>query len=106
MSEQDGELVRTIAPPPGNLERVLRRLADLKREGGRGPRIGRPGEGVATLEANSAVLTAPSRTSPGHRTTPRSWRRTTGRQPKPDMSESLCSGVTVGPRVICGPWSP
>jgi hypothetical protein len=42
-------LVRTIALPPGNLERVLRRLADLKREARRGPHIGRPDEGVSML---------------------------------------------------------
>jgi pterin-4a-carbinolamine dehydratase len=42
-------LVRTIALPAGNLERVLGRLADLKRELGRGPRIARDGDGSATL---------------------------------------------------------
>ena len=42
-------LVRTIALPPENLERVLRRLAGLKRELGRGPHIARDDEGTATL---------------------------------------------------------
>ncbi|MEN3308722.1 MAG: hypothetical protein V7603_4924 [Micromonosporaceae bacterium] len=42
-------LVRTIALPAENLERVLGRLADLKRELGRGPRIARDGAGSATL---------------------------------------------------------
>jgi pterin-4a-carbinolamine dehydratase len=51
-------LVRTIALPPGNLERVLRRLADLKREGGRGPHIGRPDEGVAMLVVRTSRVNA------------------------------------------------
>lgn len=42
-------LVRTITLLPDDLERVLRRLADLKREAGRGPHIGRPEEGTAML---------------------------------------------------------
>ena len=51
-------LVRTIALPPGNLERVLRRLADLRREAGRGPRIGRPDEGVAKLIVRTSRVNA------------------------------------------------
>jgi hypothetical protein len=41
-------LVRTIALPAQSLERVLRRLAVLKRELGRGPHIARDGDGSAT----------------------------------------------------------
>jgi pterin-4a-carbinolamine dehydratase len=51
-------LVRTIVLPPGNLERVLRRLADLKREAGRGPHIGRPDEGVAMLVVRTSRVNA------------------------------------------------
>jgi pterin-4a-carbinolamine dehydratase/uncharacterized protein (DUF2267 family) len=51
-------LVRTIALPPGNLERVLGRLADLKREGGRGPHIGRPDDDVATLVVRTSRVNA------------------------------------------------
>jgi pterin-4a-carbinolamine dehydratase len=51
-------LVRTIALPPGNLERVLRRLADLKHEAGRGPRIRRPDEGVAKFVVRTSPVNA------------------------------------------------
>jgi hypothetical protein len=42
-------LVRTLALPPGNMDRVLSRMEGLKRELGRGPRIARDGDGSATL---------------------------------------------------------
>jgi len=51
-------LVRTIVLPAANLERVLRRLSELKRETGRGPRIGRPGEGVARLVVRTSRVDA------------------------------------------------
>jgi pterin-4a-carbinolamine dehydratase len=51
-------LVRTITLPPGDLERLLRQLADLKREAGRGPHIGRPDEGVAMLVLRTSRVNA------------------------------------------------
>jgi pterin-4a-carbinolamine dehydratase/uncharacterized protein (DUF2267 family) len=51
-------LVRSISLPPGNLERVLQRLADLKRELGRGPKISRDGEDSATLTVRTTRLEA------------------------------------------------
>ncbi|MEH1057488.1 DUF2267 domain-containing protein [Micromonospora sp. CPCC 206171] len=47
-------LVRTIELPPGNLDRVLDRLDQLRVDTGRGPQIGRP-------DSDSAVLTVRSR---------------------------------------------
>ncbi len=55
-------LARTISLPPENLERVLRRLAVLKRDLGRGPKISRDGDGSATLTVQTAsvgAVTAP-----------------------------------------------
>ncbi|MFG2109575.1 DUF2267 domain-containing protein [Micromonospora chersina] len=42
-------LVRTIELPAGNLDRVLDRLDQLRRETGRGPQIGRPDQDSAVL---------------------------------------------------------
>ncbi|MGC5019995.1 DUF2267 domain-containing protein [Micromonospora sp. DT47] len=42
-------LVRTIELPPGNLDRVLDRLDQLREETGRGPQIGRPDPDNAVL---------------------------------------------------------
>ncbi|MFJ6198895.1 DUF2267 domain-containing protein [Micromonospora sp. NPDC092111] len=47
-------LVRTIELPPGNLDRVLDRLDQLRVETGRGPQIGRP-------DPDNAVLTVRTR---------------------------------------------
>lgn len=59
----DGKaLTRTISLPPDNLELVLRRLADIKRQLGRGPQITRDGDGSATITVRSAgvrAVTAP-----------------------------------------------
>jgi pterin-4a-carbinolamine dehydratase len=55
-------LTRTLTLPPGNLERVLGRLADLKRQLGRGPDISRDGDGSATITVRTAsvgAVTAP-----------------------------------------------
>jgi pterin-4a-carbinolamine dehydratase/uncharacterized protein (DUF2267 family) len=49
-------LVRTIALPPDNLERVLERLAGLRDELGRGPKIARDGDGSATLTVRTASV--------------------------------------------------
>ncbi|MEU5791423.1 DUF2267 domain-containing protein [Micromonospora purpureochromogenes] len=49
-------LVRTIELPPGNLDRVLDRLDQLRVDTGRGPQIGRP-------DPDNAVLTVRSRTA-------------------------------------------
>jgi pterin-4a-carbinolamine dehydratase len=51
-------LTRTIALPPDNLARVLERLADLKRELGRGPKISRDGDGTATLTVRTGSVEA------------------------------------------------
>ncbi|WP_203903044.1 DUF2267 domain-containing protein [Virgisporangium aliadipatigenens] len=51
-------IVRTIALAPDDLERVLRRLAELKRETGRGPHIARPEEGTATLAVRTNRVNA------------------------------------------------
>jgi pterin-4a-carbinolamine dehydratase/uncharacterized protein (DUF2267 family) len=51
-------LTRTISLPPDNLELVLRRLADLKRQLGRGPDISRDGDGSATLTVHTASVRA------------------------------------------------
>jgi pterin-4a-carbinolamine dehydratase/uncharacterized protein (DUF2267 family) len=51
-------LTRSIVLPPYNLELVLRRLADLKRDLGRGPRISREGDGSATLTVRTASVKA------------------------------------------------
>ena len=51
-------LTRTISLPPGNLELVLRRLADIKRQLGRGPQITRDGDGSATITVRSAGVGA------------------------------------------------
>lgn len=58
----DRGLVREITLPPGNLERVLRRLAALRDEVGRAPHIGRPTPDTArltvrTTESGGAVTT-------------------------------------------------
>jgi pterin-4a-carbinolamine dehydratase len=51
-------LTRTITLPPENLELVLGQLADLKRRLGRGPDIGRDGDGSATLTLRTASVRA------------------------------------------------
>ncbi|MBG6104278.1 DUF2267 domain-containing protein [Micromonospora vinacea] len=42
-------LYRVVALPPDNLDRVLARLDRLRRDNGRGPSIGRPGDTAAVL---------------------------------------------------------
>lgn len=51
-------LSRTIWLPPDNLDRVLRRVADLKPDLGRGPKISRGRDGSATLTVRTASVDA------------------------------------------------
>ncbi|MFG2085305.1 MULTISPECIES: 4a-hydroxytetrahydrobiopterin dehydratase [unclassified Spirillospora] len=60
-SGDTGELRRTLVLPPGNLDRVLRRIDLLREEMGRGPEVRRGADGVqlavrtASVEAVTAL---------------------------------------------------
>jgi pterin-4a-carbinolamine dehydratase len=54
-------LTRTIELPPGNLDRVLQRLARLRQEIGRAPKIGRQTDRIANLAVRTTSVNAVTR---------------------------------------------
>jgi len=54
-------LCRTLVLPPGNMERVLQRLARLKLDLGRAPHIGRQADGTAVLVVRTNSIDAVTR---------------------------------------------
>src|SRR5690606_523654 len=54
-------LCRTLVLPPGNMERVLQRLARLKLDLGRAPHIGRRADGTAVLVVRTNSIDAVTR---------------------------------------------